>query len=242
MLVPGHWLFTGEAMLVLESRADQSIRRILVATGLGVIFGFPSWRLAKYGFAVSIPWHGLAWIWLSHLFLGLSIGATSGSTCWWKRGPVLGLVFSILSALGARAVGLRWAPYGIVAITVGLVVGLLIALIADSLFPRTGTSTDRHSPGRLLGTGNANSEKWGAQTIWQRLAEKKACLEYLNAERASGDSGFGKTTEDRIVWGELLELELQDIDEQVSRICQAAADARGPRWRMSNNSPKKSSK
>lgn len=225
-------------MPILESKADQSaIRRILLATGLGAIFGFQSGRLAMYGFAVSIPWYGLAWIWLSQVFLGLSIGATAGSTCGWKRGLVLGLAFSIPSAFGARALGLRWVPYCVAAITVGLVVGLLIALVADALFPRTGASTDQHSPGRLLGTGKAKSERCSASTIWQRLAEEKACLEHLDAGRACrGDSGFGRTIEDRIVWGELLDLELQNIDEQVSRICQAAGGAGGPRSRKSNDS------
>ena len=86
------------------------------------------------------------------------------------------------------------------------------------------------------------SEKCSASTTWQRLAEEKACLEHLDAERAyRGDSGFGKATEDRIVWRELLDLELQDIDEQVTRICQAAGIF-GRRSRMSNNGPKSSSK
>ena len=208
-------------MPILESKADQSaVRRILLATGLGAIFGFQSWRLAKCAFAVSIPWYGLAWILLSYVILGFSIGATAGSTCWWKRGLVLGLVFSIPSAFGALALGLRWAP-GVAAIAGGLVVGLLIALIADALFPRPRGSTDQHCPvsGRPLKTGNA---KCSASTTWQRLAEAKARLEHLDAERAyRGDPGFGKTTEERIVWGELIYLELQDIDEQVIRIGQA---------------------
>ena len=41
-------------------------------------------------------------------------------------------------------------------------------------------------------------------------------MEYLEAERVRrGDSLFGQSTEDRIVWSELLELELQDIDALV---------------------------
>ncbi len=96
--------------------------------------------------------------------------------------------------------------------------------------------------GSAAGTGKVKSEKCSASTTWQRLAEEKARLEHLDAERASrSDSGFGKATEDRIVWRELLDLELQDIDEQVRRICQAAGDAFGRRSRMSNNSPKSSS-
>lgn len=230
-------------MPILEPKADQSsIRRILLATGLGAVFGFQSWRLAEDGF-VSIPWYGLAWILLSHVCLGFSIGVTAGSTCWWKRGFVLGLVFSSPSAFGALALGLRGVPHGVAAITGGLVVALLIAFIADALFPPAQTSADHHSPGRLVGTGKAKSQSCTASTTWQRLAEEKVRLEHLDAERTyRGDSGFGKATEDRIVWGELLDLELQDIDEQVSRICQAAGDASGRRSRMSNNRPESSPK
>ena len=55
--------------------------------------------------------------------------------------------------------------------------------------------------------------------IRQRLAAEKAGLEQLDAERERrGDSRFGRAAEDRIVWNELLDLELQDIDEHVSRI------------------------
>jgi len=123
---------------------------------------------------------------------------------------------------------------------VGLVVGLLIALITDALFPRTQTSRDQRSPAQLVGSGEARSEKCSAVKIWQRLDEAKARLEHLDAERAlRGDSGFGKTTEDRIVWGELLDLELQDIDERVSSICQAAGDASGRRSRRSDDGRKR---
>jgi len=210
-------------MPIPESRRDQSaIRRILLATGLGAIFGLQSWRLAEYGFGVPIPWYGLAWILLGHMFLGLSVAATVGSTRWWKRGFVLGLVFSIPSAFGAVALGLSWAPYGVAAITEGLVVGLLIAFIADVLLPPRST--------RL-----SNAIRSAA---CQRLSEEKACLEHLDAERAyRRDSGFGKTTEDRVVWGELLDLELQDIDEQVRRIRQGAWDASGPPSRISKHNP-----
>jgi len=39
------------------------------------------------------------------------------------------------------------------------------------------------------------------------------------------DPSFHKAAEDEIVWGELLDLELQDFDEQLNRICQTAGDA-----------------
>jgi hypothetical protein len=70
----------------------------------------------------------------------------------------------------------------------------------------------------LLDAGNAMPQKCSMSTTWRRLAEEKTCLDHLDAERAyRRDSGFGKTTEDRILWSELLDLELQDIDEQARR-------------------------
>ncbi|MGE5487334.1 MAG: hypothetical protein ACM3ZB_05895 [bacterium] len=54
----------------------------------------------------------------------------------------------------------------------------------------------------------------------KRLVEGETALERFDAERERrNDPRFGRTTEDRIVWGRLIELELQDIDEQLNRIC-----------------------
>jgi len=63
-------------------------------------------------------------------------------------------------------------------------------------------------------------------TVHQRLAEAKACLDYLDLERSRlGDPNFGKAIEDKAIWRELLELELQDADERIQRICDAAERA-----------------
>ena len=126
----------------------------------------------------------------------------------------------------AFGVSIPWyGPAWISAITTGLGVGLLIAFLTDAPFPRARTSTDRGSPRSERASRPEDSNSWerDTDTIRQRLAEEKACLGRLDAERKRrGDLGFGKPTEDKIIWGELLELELQDIDEQVSRICGAA--------------------
>jgi hypothetical protein len=149
---------------------------------------------------------------------------------WWKRGLVFGPVFGIPVAIGGYAVALPWAPCGAAAIATGVVGGLLIPFVADALLPRTRISADRRSPVSelLSGVGNAESGKCAASPIRQRLAEEQGRLARLDAERERrGDSGFGKATEDRIVWGELLELELQDIDEQLSRIRGVVSGATG---------------
>ena len=60
-------------------------------------------------------------------------------------------------------------------------------------------------------------------TIHERLAEARCHLQCLDRVRSfTGDPRFGKTIEQRIVWRELLDLELQDLDEQIERICESA--------------------
>ena len=52
----------------------------------------------------------------------------------------------------------------------------------------------------------------------KRLAKAAACLERLDAERACcRDPNLGKGMEERIIWRELLDLELQEFDEEIER-------------------------
>jgi hypothetical protein len=84
-------------------------------------------------------------------------------------------------------------------------------------------------PKRPSVTDPTKCEECAMKTSRQRLAEEKACLEHLEVERRRRrEVGFGRITEARIIWGELLELELQDIDEQLNRICEADGRATGP--------------
>ena len=65
-----------------------------------------------------------------------------------------------------------------------------------------------------------------ALAIRDRLYRAKECLEYLELEREQrGDPGFGKRVEDQLVWREMLELELQDAEERITSICDAAERA-----------------
>ena len=65
-----------------------------------------------------------------------------------------------------------------------------------------------------------------AGSTQHRLAEAFACLEKIERKSAYGQV-FGKFLEQRIIWRELLELELQEIDEQIERISAAAGDGSG---------------
>ncbi len=195
---------------------------------MGAIFGFQSWRLANVAVAVPVPWYGPAWIFFSQVLLGFGVGV-SGPGPWWKRGAAWGLVFSIPSVFGAHALGLPWVLSVAVPVTFSVCSGILMALIADSLFPRPAVSADPASPasdGPRGGAPNTKAEPCPAKPVRKRLAKGKAALEHIEEERERrGDPRFGQTTEDRIVWNELIELELQEIDEQVSRICGPAGQS-----------------
>lgn len=134
-------------------------------------------------------------------------------------GTVIGLFFGVPPAWGAHTMGLPWAPYGMAVITMGLIVGLLIAFTVESLFPRTPAPDDHHAaapePVVLEKSATAHRVESRRDLRRRRLAEEKARLDRLTAERERRrDSTFGKSAEERIVWAELLELEMQDIDEQ----------------------------
>jgi len=107
-------------------------------------------------------------------------------------------------------------------------VAILRAICARLL--RVGrTSVDRLSSEQqeTIGRADPKPEPCHAQAIRLRLAEEMTLLERLDAERERrADPGFGRTIEDRIVWGELIELELEEIDEQGSRIWRAAGQSR----------------
>jgi hypothetical protein len=63
-------------------------------------------------------------------------------------------------------------------------------------------------------------------TAKDRLSEAKQCLDYLEVEREHrGDPAFGKLIEQQILWRELLELELQDAEERITTMCDAAERA-----------------
>jgi len=207
-------------MAILDSKADRGIiLRILLSTGLGAIFGFQGWRLAQYGFPVAMPWYAALWVFARHLVLGLSLGITASSTPWWKRGVGLGALFSFPSALALCLADLRWAPRGLALCTASISAGVLIAFLTDLICPRRRRDAHDSVPAPEQHT-DAKKQNWRErdEDIHLRLAEGKSRLECLDAEREQRrEPAFGKTAEDRVVWRELLELELQDIDDRVSR-------------------------
>ena len=100
-----------------------------------------------------------------------------------------------------------------------LVVGLLVALFLERILSRARR--------RTIATESGGD---GSGAIRGRLADGNACLERIARERdRKGDRNLDRAAEDRIVWRELIELELQDLDEEVNRIREAAGLAAGTR-------------
>ena len=61
----------------------------------------------------------------------------------------------------------------------------------------------------------------------QRLTQAFSTLQGIQMMRDHlQEPRFGKAAEGRIVWRELVELELQDVDEQIERILHAAGGGR----------------
>jgi hypothetical protein len=62
--------------------------------------------------------------------------------------------------------------------------------------------------------------------IRDRLSKAKECLDYLEVEREHrNDPAFGRLIEHQTIWRELLELELQDAEERIASMCDAAERA-----------------
>ena len=62
--------------------------------------------------------------------------------------------------------------------------------------------------------------------IKDRLSKAKECLDYLEVEREQrNDPAFGRLFEQQTIWRELLELELQDAEERITSMCDAAERA-----------------
>jgi hypothetical protein len=119
------------------AQSSHSALRILFAGGVGAVFGFQIWRLARYGFSLSLPWWGSMLIILTHLLLGMTIGLAAAGKRYWLSGICLGLIFSLPIAFGAIRLGLSYVPYGLAASLSGGVDGLLTALITQAVFPQS---------------------------------------------------------------------------------------------------------
>lgn len=197
-------------MAILASMKHGPILRILVATGLGAAFGFQGWRLAQEGFPVPMPWYGALWVVLRHVALGLALGLTGASVSWWKRGIGLGTLFSIPSVVALYVMNAQWPRIACELCGGSMAAGILIAFLVDTICPNATSASTAERPATHPHDDSAAS---------LRLAAAKHAIERIDAERQRrGDPAFGKAEEERIVWRELIDLELQGVDGHVDHL------------------------
>jgi hypothetical protein len=127
-------------------------------------------------------------------------------------GFVFGLLFALPPALALRSVGLRWFPFGIAALLPGICASTLLAYLAVKFV--FGAELPDFYPSLIRRRSLPQSP------VRDRLAEAAARIEGLENERIRRrDCRYEKRVEERLIWNELLDLELQDVDEQIKRIC-----------------------
>lgn len=102
-----------------------------------------------------------------------------------------------------------------------------------SFFPRPlqGISAGLNSAVDSSGDfGMAVEPPSGPDPCRRRLAEAAGRLEQIEAERERlGNPKFDKISEERIVWRELIELEMQEVDERMARMRnEAGRNPNGP--------------
>ena len=118
----------------------MNVKRVLIATALGLVFGVLSWFLATYGAAKPIPRSAIATIILGRTVLGFAIGISAWRVSWWLHGLVLGFIFSLPAAFSARLmgtqIGMQWTPdvAAVLVLVLGLVIGFLIELLTSVVF------------------------------------------------------------------------------------------------------------
>jgi hypothetical protein len=205
----------------LETRVARSrTLRILLAAGLGALFGFQAWRLALDGYPVSMPWYGALWVFIRHVALGVTLGIT-GSPSWWKRGAGLGALFSLPSVIALGPMNRTGAVLGISLCAGSMAAGVIIAFLTDTICPRRQPAADDSKrPARPSELRKKPTDlPRDASSTCRRLADGERALEQIESERElRGDAAFGQEAEDRIVWRELIELELQEIDAHLNHL------------------------
>ena len=137
-------------------------------------------------------------------------------------GAVFGLLFGLPPAIAIYSAGAPFIPWSAGVLVIGLFAGYLLAFLLLSFVYRpfvtmvTVPRSDRPAPRVVHPPRNGKNP---ATVTGLRMAEEKARLDHMEAERnARHDRSFEKVTEQRIIWSELLELELEDLDERVDRM------------------------
>lgn len=107
-------------------------KRALIATLLGLLFGFVCWALARTENEMACPI--VVSIILSRTVMGFAIGISGWKIAWWLHGILMGAIFSLPMAFGAMASSEKVQFVFWFTIIMGIVYGFLIELITTLVF------------------------------------------------------------------------------------------------------------
>lgn len=108
----------------------QKLERVVIASALGVIFGFVSWAICKFGMGHTQPVSIAVVIILFNGLLGFSIGISSLRWHWVLHGLILGGMFGVVLGFVALGTGSQF----IWPLIFGFIYGFLIELITTVAF------------------------------------------------------------------------------------------------------------
>jgi hypothetical protein len=121
-----------------KRRREQMVKRVVITTILGLIFGCVSWIVCNYAMGHTQPLSVNLVMILFNGLLGFCIGISSLRWPWVIHGLVLGALFGAILGLVAVAQGSQF----IWPLVFGVVYGILIELIATAAF-KAGVASSR---------------------------------------------------------------------------------------------------
>jgi hypothetical protein len=126
------------------------MKRVVIATLSGVLFGFVCFGLAVSGSKGALPWPVGVQIVLSRSLIGVAIGiSTLRMGHWTLHGAVMGLLFSLPMAFSGLMAeeNPEFGPteMWIATVVMGMIYGLLIEVITSGIF-RAKRATPQPAP------------------------------------------------------------------------------------------------
>jgi hypothetical protein len=111
-----------------------SVKRVVIATVVGLVLGVLLWLLAARAVAQGVPGCGAAAMILGLAVVGFVIGISGLRWCWWVHGLLLGAIALLPLSLAGVWAGLKWWPGFVFLLVAGLIGGFLTELVTSLVF------------------------------------------------------------------------------------------------------------
>jgi len=113
------------------------MKRVTIATLVGLILGFVAWAGSRYVLAAPAPWYGAVAVVLGAVIVGCAVGISPPQPNWWLHGLLLGLILTLVPAFGVLWARMAWANEFVLVLVAGLLVGILVEFFTTVVFKAT---------------------------------------------------------------------------------------------------------